>query len=427
MGLFDDPSSLLPGLLPAAFRGVPFWVVDARSNAGRRLVQTYFPGTDIKVHQDLGVSDGPVRVRGFVIGDDYIAQAQALLAAFRAPGSATFLHPWLGEMDVVLSRPAEVAFDVKELRVARVEAEFEPTMFNAGSIISTLAGLLGALTGLAGAASAFVGVVMSASHLATASWAAGRDAAISAADSVAGAASRSSAASVTAIAMEQARDAIATIEAGRTRAEASVALGDAIAALPQPIGLAYRLQPVAAIGPSSEAIVAPSVADPRVGASVLLQAVASIVTLPRFGATDAATLIAVEAALLAEAGRTAADIPFESRQEALRWRGRIDGALSGLSDRVAIAAQSSPAPAATLWRAIGAARAALAVDINEVIGRLPSVRLLTPPRTVSAFLIAQDLVGDDPRLVTPMVEDIARRNRLRHAGAVRPTPIEILT
>ena len=58
--------------------------------------------------------------------------------------------------------------------------------------------------------------------------------------------------------------------------------------------------------------------------------------------------------------------------------------------------------------------------------RLPAVRTITPPGTVSAFLIAQHLVGDDPARVIAAVDDLTRRNRLRHPGSVPPEPLEFL-
>ena len=83
----------------------------------------------------------------------------------------------------------------------------------------------------------------------------------------------------------------------------------------------------------------------------------------------------------------------------------------------ALAAQS-PALASPALTGIAALRAALSADINEVAGRLPSVRILDIASPVPAILIAQHLAGDDPALIEEMTLDLVRRNRIRHPGRV---------
>lgn len=167
MSLFDDIDGLLPGLLPAAWRGQRFWVINAQHSVGRRIQQVLYPGLDLKTHDDAGPLDGPIRISGLVIGDDYVEQAQALHAAFRQAGPATLIHPWRGPITCVLFRPATIEFDVKELRVARIDAEFDPVGPRA-SILSSITAALSALTGLAGSASALARFVLQAQPTAAA-------------------------------------------------------------------------------------------------------------------------------------------------------------------------------------------------------------------------------------------------------------------
>ncbi len=61
---FANPGSLLPGLRPAAWRGVTFWVIDASHTVGRRIHATLYPGLDLKTHDDTGPLDGPFRISG---------------------------------------------------------------------------------------------------------------------------------------------------------------------------------------------------------------------------------------------------------------------------------------------------------------------------------------------------------------------------
>ncbi|WP_332130023.1 hypothetical protein, partial [Azorhizobium caulinodans] len=130
--------------------------------------------------------------------------------------------------------------------------------------------------------------------------------------------------------------------------------------------------------------------------------------------------------VLARAVEVAAGIDYESRQEAEMWRGALTAALDATEADAFALAGEVPAPASVLLSATGGLRAALARDLNEVIGRLPSVRLVTPAGTVSTWLLAQHFAGDDPTAVVAMFDDIVARNRLPHAGALPPEPVEVL-
>ncbi|MDP3408187.1 DNA circularization N-terminal domain-containing protein, partial [Bosea sp. (in: a-proteobacteria)] len=167
MSLFDDADGLLPGLMPAAWRGRRFWMVNAQHSVGRRIQQVLFPGLDLKTHDDAGPLDGPFRISGLVIGDDYVEQAKALHTAFRQAGPATLLHPWWGPVRCVLFRPASIEFDVKELRVARIDAEFDPVGPGL-PVVATFTGALSALVGLGTAATALSRFALGATPVAAA-------------------------------------------------------------------------------------------------------------------------------------------------------------------------------------------------------------------------------------------------------------------
>ena len=99
--------------------------------------------------------------------------------------------------------------------------------------------------------------------------------------------------------------------------------------------------------------------------------------------------------------------------------------LDRAADNAALLAPTSPAAASLARSRITAARAQLGRDMNEVIGRLPSVQTITPASSVSAWLIAQHVAGDDAAAVVPMLDDIVRRNRLAHPGRAEGA-IEVL-
>ena len=114
-------------LFEGSYGGVPFWLVNSDDEGGRRVLRFLFPGQDIAVYQDLGEIDGAIAITGFLIGDDYTAQAAALRAAFRSAGPLTLSHPWIGDMLAVQAGTApKITMAAAELRVARFTASFYP-------------------------------------------------------------------------------------------------------------------------------------------------------------------------------------------------------------------------------------------------------------------------------------------------------------
>jgi prophage DNA circulation protein len=445
MALFDDTDGLLPGLLPAAWRGGSFWMINSSHSVGRRIHAVLYPGLDLKTHDDTGPLDGPFRISGLVIGDDYVGQARALAAKFRQPGPATLMHPWWGPVRCVLLRPAQIEFDVQELRVARIDAEFDPLQSGAkAQLAGTLAGVLSALTALASAGTGLAALALAASPMAFALYSRGI-AATEAALGVAGqwaSRSRRSAELLPAVSAARAQFSVAAAKVGR--AEASALLAAVPASLSMALEAVFKPRPAPGIGPGGEAlpVIEP---DPRRGAELMLTIAADlgrrlrpgepegVMGLPALepaavaiAATEKAVLVAAETAALVAAAGLVVTIPFASQQEAQGWAGRIDEALRRNGGSATGLAAERLAPAATLWRAVNAARARLAMDLSQTIGRLPAVRRVTPPGSASALLLAQHLAGDDPAQVFAFAEDIVARNRLRHPALLGSGPVEVL-
>ena len=88
-------------LVPASFRGVPFKVEDGGRTAGRRVAQFEFPKSDTPYAEDMGRAARRWQITGYVIGDDYIAQRDALLDACDADGPGILIHPTLGAVNVM--------------------------------------------------------------------------------------------------------------------------------------------------------------------------------------------------------------------------------------------------------------------------------------------------------------------------------------
>ena len=110
-------------LRPASFRGVSFQVNGTDLGAGRRVQVHEYPQRDQPWVEDLGRATREIAFDGFLIGADYVDQANQLLAALETAGAATLVHPWLGSMQVCLSAPARVRFD-SGLGMATVSMSF---------------------------------------------------------------------------------------------------------------------------------------------------------------------------------------------------------------------------------------------------------------------------------------------------------------
>lgn len=107
-------------LQQASFRNVKFQVEVDDLSAGRRVQVHEYPQRDKPYTEDLGRATREIALTGFVIGDNYIAERDALLAAVEDAGPGTLIHPWYGSLQVV----------VKECRVSHSNREGGMARFN---------------------------------------------------------------------------------------------------------------------------------------------------------------------------------------------------------------------------------------------------------------------------------------------------------
>lgn len=104
-------SVLSEQLQPASFRGVPFEVEASGITVGRRTVVHEYPQRDRPYVEDMGRATRNITLQCFVVGSDYLEQAQALMRELEEPGPGTLIHPWLGEMEVTITSVSELLFD----------------------------------------------------------------------------------------------------------------------------------------------------------------------------------------------------------------------------------------------------------------------------------------------------------------------------
>jgi prophage DNA circulation protein len=114
-------------LVGASFRGVPFFVESSERAGGRRLMIHEFPLRDDPFGEDLGRRARAFRVEGYVLGDDYMIQRDALLEACEDnEGTGELLHPYYGVKRVMCE-----TVTVREARadcgIAQFALEFRET------------------------------------------------------------------------------------------------------------------------------------------------------------------------------------------------------------------------------------------------------------------------------------------------------------
>lgn len=408
--------SLLDSLFGASFRGVDFHIPDTREEVGRRVQRFWFPGRDDTVHQDLGAHEGPITVTGLIVGDDYVSRARALRAAFLEAGPGTLVHPWLGEIEVVLAQPATISFSEREIRLARFDAVFERAATSGGTPIDTLAGLLDRLQQLRGQVRATIARILAPVRQTVALVAGVQGFVASTATTWRSLIAAGRGLSALGNGLDAGFRGLDGVPSLAADGDYGGAVSDRLAAVPKAISDAGAPPLPPAIGPAAGATVPSVVIAPEDAATVLLDAGDALVAT-----TAAVPGLALAAGIQArvEAVAAATTIEHASREDAIAWRDRLDAALEASARDAAVLARSYPVEGHALWTATTGLRAALRADFNERIGRLPAVRIL-PARAgvASAWAIAHHLVGDDPTRVVPMMQDLIRRNGIRHPAAV---------
>ncbi|UFQ01426.1 DNA circularization protein [Pseudomonas fitomaticsae] len=86
-------------LLPASFRGVGFWIDQAKTPVGRKGQLHEYPQRDLPFFEDLGQQAKTHDLTAFIIGANCLEQRDKLLQALEQ-GSGELVHPWLGRLQV---------------------------------------------------------------------------------------------------------------------------------------------------------------------------------------------------------------------------------------------------------------------------------------------------------------------------------------
>ena len=408
-----DSLNAAEGLLPGVYRGIPISIVDVSSDHGRRVLEYLYPGVDPADYDDFGVGPSGISIEALYVGDDYRARAKLLSKAFETPGPALLIHPWFGPMQVIMEEPAQIRFSERELRVFRVSARFKraPSSsisgFSGGLLPSALSNFTSAVTSLA--ASIATAVISSARTSATIR---SRRVASSVADAI--------------TARPDARSAVSQIRSALAASSPSSPVAFDTWTSSAASVIAQTIE-VPAVAPATTiAVTTPS-------AQALMSAGLSIATglLTEAGkapsAIDALLLAGAAGQFIAASAEQSSYADFVSRQEALRYRSSMTSALASLVDQVEQQAPDTmQAASSALSSAARSLTAAIVSDLNEVIGRLPSVRRMSVSRNTDAWLVAQHLSGDTPALIETVYADLVARNDPAHPARLSAGVVEFL-
>lgn len=413
--IFDSISDVLPGLLPASYRGISFHVPDTSTQVGRRVAEHLFPGIDQAAYDDFGLATQTIQVEGLIVSDSYIAQAKALKAAFETPGPGTLIHPWLGPMQVIMEETAEISFAAHELRVVRFSATFK--RYNGMG-----------LSGFASTASALIGAALSLVSLAA---------------SLTTSPSRRTLSRLRTDATQRtARQVVSYWQssAGRASALITAALPQTLPATPEAlssaassvtdmiVNLVPDLAGTPAVAPAAEATSSSTGLTARQALDINASAGAAFVVLAgdTVSRPDTVLLAGTAGDALAKAGQLAAYVEFGSRAEASTLRDSLVGQLDAYTDLLSGLSDSDfAAEASATIRATRDVRLCLIADINESIGRLPASRIIETDRPSDAFQIANHIYGDDPSAIEDGYLSIIKRNRPRHPARIPAGRVEV--
>lgn len=107
-----------------SFRGVPFRTVDAEAQIGRRNQVHEYPQRDVPYTEDLGRRARRFRVEAYVLGDNYLAERDALIQALEASGPGNLTHPRWGSLDVAVADVVNVKESPREGGIAHFSITF---------------------------------------------------------------------------------------------------------------------------------------------------------------------------------------------------------------------------------------------------------------------------------------------------------------
>lgn len=400
-----DRKPLYTNLSPASFRDVGFRVDVSDLTAGRRTQVHEYPQRDKPWVEDLGRATRELSFEAFVVGDDYVDQANALLAALEEAGPGTLVHPWFGTLTVNIKDPARVSFDAG-LGRARFSLSFVESgelSFPAASSATQSASRIAADNLQSASVSGFA-----------------RFFTVDGFQDFVTAAANGNLGDMLGIVSSSEIDKVL----GLSNKLAST-LSTAIALVSSPTSLGWKVMGVLGLSGVATSVaawtnVARSLARVSVRASMATPAPSAIYTASRQQAnTNAAAVYALgRQALIAQAVGISSLVGSASDSQAAAY----DGLIGVRNDILAAIDAESLTATDDVYAALMDARGAVWADLTGRARDSARLVTMTPPETLPALVLAYDLYENAARDA-----DIVARNAIRHPGFVPPAQIKVLT
>ena len=151
MGIFAQIASALgaPGakkLQHFKFRGVEFDGLESRLSGGRRVVLHEYPQRDDPSTDDMGRKARKWSIHAFLAGTEIQKRRKQLLEACEKSGSATLVHPILGNLNVICE-----TYDITDTISAKSYTEFSMEFIDAGTVFVAAVSKLSKMQALAAA------------------------------------------------------------------------------------------------------------------------------------------------------------------------------------------------------------------------------------------------------------------------------------
>jgi len=412
-------------LRPASIGGRGFYVETAEEGPGRRWVTHEFPGRDDPWHEDLGQRTHAFTIEGFLIGDDVAYQAGRFRELAKSPKALLFIHPWLGEQNVVI-QDLRIRFAIREGRIARLSFKLEKAgprpapLINLDGITAVIQAVEDAIASVTEAVGRVRSIIGAADYVI---------------GSVVGMATGIVGFATSALSGFGLLGALSTTATARAFDQLAGVLSDDDVNPPALAPLVTQtFREISNLAGDRAAITGSETVFDRptdtLEALLSLAENEDLVPVVSAGTTEGDRLLAeigaalralALAAAAAEAARAATAVGWESRDEALAARDRIADVLDGAADRVAALGWD------TAWRDLVTLRAATIADISARAAPLPRIATLILPASIPSCLLAYQLDGDALGTVFDRGMAIAARNRLPHPGFVPAgRPIEVL-
>lgn len=375
-------------LRDASFRGVPFEVDSAENVGGRRAISIEFPGRDLPQTEDLGRKARKHSFDAYVIGPEYMAARDALLAALEQGGPGMLVHPYIGELRVQIG-------EVRWVETSRQGGycQFTIECFEATDIVypRALSDTRGAAEAQTDAAQQAAAEAFAESHSVVGQPQrvidAARDLVDQAVNAIEGIVSTISTLPEQAAVFADLADRLSSAAASLVLAPAELA--DDLLGLVRQVTVAAE-RPRAAFG----------VLQSLFGWGDDLNAVPTgTPSRQQQAANQAATTQYIQQLATLEAGRAAAQTEWDSADDALAARDALIEQLDVLTE-----ADISDA----LYQALVAARAAVSRDISDRGAELPRIVRIQLPESQPALALAWTLYGDATR-----ADELVARNAVR--------------